>query len=164
MVLWDLSVWSLPVCESCLEGKMTKRSFSAKGTRAKEPLQLVHSDVCGPVSVQAIGGYEYFVTFIDDYSRYGYVYLMQRKSETFGKFKEFLAEAEKCWSEKIILRSRSNRKNKTSGSVVPRSFKNFQNSFESLGFIHVYDTLKQQAINHIDIVNCTHIMLFNFIN
>ena len=54
--------------ESCLEGKMTKRSFSAKGTRAKEPLQLVHSDVCGPVSVQTRGGYEYFITFIDDYS------------------------------------------------------------------------------------------------
>ena len=83
------------MCESCLEGKMTKRSFSAKGTRAIEPLQLVHSDVCGPVSVQARGGYEYFVTFINDYSRYRYVYLMQRKSETFGKFKEFLAEAEK---------------------------------------------------------------------
>ena len=74
---------------------MTKRPFSAKGQRAKEPLQLVHSDVCGPMSVQARGGYEYFVLFIDDYSRYGYVYLMQRKSETFGKFKEFLAEAEK---------------------------------------------------------------------
>ena len=74
---------------------MTKRSFSTKGSRATEPLQLVHSDVCGPVSVQARGGFEYFVTFIDDYSRYGYVYLMQRKSETFGKFKEFLAEAEK---------------------------------------------------------------------
>ena len=74
---------------------MTKRPFSANGERAKEPLQLVHSDVCGPVSVQARRGYEYFVTFIDDYSRYGYVYLMQRKSETFRKFKEFLAEAEK---------------------------------------------------------------------
>ena len=93
--LRDLSVGSLPVCESCLEGKMTKRSFSTKGSRATEPLQLVHSDVCGPISVRARGGCEYFVTFIDDYSRYGYVYLMQRKSETFGKFKEFLAEAEK---------------------------------------------------------------------
>ena len=56
-----------------------------------------------------------------------------------------------CWSENIILRSRSNRKNKTSGSVVPGSFKIFQNTFESLGFIHVFDALKQQAINHIDI-------------
>ena len=41
---------------------MTKRPFSAKGERSKEPLQLVHSDVCGPLSVQARGGYEYFVT------------------------------------------------------------------------------------------------------
>ena len=63
--------------------------------RAKEPLQLVHSDVCGPLNVLARGGHEYFILFIDDYSRYGYVYLMQKKSETFGKFKEFLAEAEK---------------------------------------------------------------------
>ena len=51
--LRDLSVGSLPVCESCLEGKMAKRPFSTKGERAKEPLQLVHSDVYGPVSVQA---------------------------------------------------------------------------------------------------------------
>ena len=93
--LRELSIGSLPVCESCLEGKMTKRPFSAKGSRATEPLQLVHTDVCGPLNVQARGGYEYFVTFIDDYSRYGYLYLMQRKSETFGKFKEFQAEAEK---------------------------------------------------------------------
>ena len=52
-------------------------------------------DVCSPLNVQARGGCEYFVTFIDDYSRNGYLYLMQRKSETFGKFKEFQVEAEK---------------------------------------------------------------------
>ena len=44
--LKELKVGNLPVCESCLEGKMTKRSFSAKGFRAKEPLELVHLDVC----------------------------------------------------------------------------------------------------------------------
>ena len=71
--LRELNVGTLPICESCLEGKMTKRPFSTKGERSKEPLQLVHSEVCGPLSVQARGGYEYFVTFIDDYSRYGYV-------------------------------------------------------------------------------------------
>ena len=74
---------------------MNKRPFTTKGERSKEPLQLVHSDVCGPLSVQARGGYEYFATFIDDYSRYGYVYLMHKKSETFVKFKEFMVEAEK---------------------------------------------------------------------
>ena len=93
--LRKLNVSTLLVCESCFECKMTKRPFSAKGERSKEPLQLVHSDVCGPLSVQARGGYEYFVTFIDDYSRYSYVYLMHKKSETFGKFKEFMEEAGK---------------------------------------------------------------------
>ena len=93
--LRKLNVGTLPVCESCLEGKMTKRPFSAKGERSKEPLQLVHSDVCGPLTVRTRGCYEYFVTFIDDYSRYGYVYLMHKKSDNFGKFKEFIAEVEK---------------------------------------------------------------------
>ena len=46
------------------------------------------------MNVKARGGYEYYVTFIDDYLRYGYVYLMQRKSEIFDKFKEFRAEVE----------------------------------------------------------------------
>ena len=93
--LRELNVGTLPVCKSCLEGKMTKRHFSSKSKRSKEPLQLLHSDVCGPLSVQARGGYEYFVTFIDNYSIYGYVYLMHKKPETFGKFKEFMAKAEK---------------------------------------------------------------------
>ena len=104
--LKDLSVGSLPVCESCLEGKMTKRPFTTKGLRAKEPLELVHSDVCGPFATQARGGYEYYVTFIDDYSRYGYVYLMRRKSETFEKFKEFRTESEKQLGKSLkVLRS-----------------------------------------------------------
>ena len=62
--------------------------------RAKEVLELVHTDVCGPMNKLARGGYEYFITFTDDYSRYGYVYLMRRKSKSFEKFKEFKAEAE----------------------------------------------------------------------
>ncbi|MCQ7012838.1 DDE-type integrase/transposase/recombinase, partial [Clostridioides difficile] len=92
--LGSLEVENYPTCESCLEGKMTKRPFKAKGYRAKDVLELVHSDLCGPMTIQARGGYEYFVTFIDDYSRYGYIYLMRRKSECFGKFKEFKAEVE----------------------------------------------------------------------
>ena len=46
------------------------------------------------MSTQAKGGYEYFITFTNDHSRYGYVYLMKRKSKTFEKFKEFRAEVE----------------------------------------------------------------------
>ena len=59
---------------------MTKRPFNAKGIRAQELLELVHSDVCGPMSIQARGGYEYFITFTDDYSRFGYVNEMEVRS------------------------------------------------------------------------------------
>ena len=73
---------------------MTKLPFNAKGRKAQELLELGHTDVCGPMSTQAKGGYEYFITFTDDYSRYGFVYLMKLKSEAFEKFKEFRAEVE----------------------------------------------------------------------
>jgi len=82
-------------CESCLEGKMTKRPFSAKGYRAKNLINLVHTNVCGPMNVQARGGYENFMMFTNDYSRYSYVYLMSKKLEAFERFKEFRAKAEK---------------------------------------------------------------------
>ena len=85
---------------------MTKSPFSEKGKRIAECLGLIHSDVCGPVNIQAIRGFSYFITFIDDYSRYGYVYLMKFKSETFENFKEFRNEVEKQLGKSIkILRS-----------------------------------------------------------
>ncbi|TYK23425.1 retrovirus-related pol polyprotein from transposon tnt 1-94 [Cucumis melo var. makuwa] len=85
---------SLPLCDFYLEGKMTKRSFTGKGLRAKTPLELVHSDLCGPMNVKVRGGYEYFISFIDDYSRYGHVYLIQNKSDSFEKFKEHKTEVQ----------------------------------------------------------------------
>ena len=58
--LRELTLGELPVCESSLEFKLTKRPLSAKGNRAKEPLGLIHSDVCGPLNVQASG---FFLVF-----------------------------------------------------------------------------------------------------
>ncbi|TYJ98809.1 gag/pol protein [Cucumis melo var. makuwa] len=105
-LLNELEDDSLPPCESCLEGKMTKRPFTRKGYRAKEPLELIHLDLCGPMNVKARGGFEYFISFIDDYSMYGYLYLMEHKSEALEKFKEYKAEVENLLSKKIkILRS-----------------------------------------------------------
>ena len=94
-ILNSLAFEPIPMCESCLEGKMTKRPFKAKGYRATKLLELVHTDVCGPMCVQARGRYEYFVTFTNNYSRYGFVYLMRQKFETFDKSREYKAEAEK---------------------------------------------------------------------
>ena len=58
---------AIETCEPCLIGKMTKAPFKKKGTRAKDLLELIHSDVCGPMSISARDGYRYFITFIDDY-------------------------------------------------------------------------------------------------
>ena len=66
---------------------MTKSPFVGQGERVTELLRLIHSNVCGPINVMAQDGYFYFVTFTDDFSRYGYVYLMKYKFEIFEKFK-----------------------------------------------------------------------------
>ncbi|KAL8157506.1 hypothetical protein AgCh_002277 [Apium graveolens] len=97
---------SYPPRKSCLLGKMTKSPFSGHGERAADLLGFVHTDVCGLMSTQAMGGFSYFITFIDDRSRFGYVYLMKHKSEAFEKFKEYKHEVEKQTKHSIItLRS-----------------------------------------------------------
>ncbi|KAL4284898.1 hypothetical protein GQ457_16G017830 [Hibiscus cannabinus] len=73
---------------------MTKAPFSGKGERESDLLGLIHSDVRGPMNTQARGGFQYFIMFTDDFSRYGYIYLMRHKSEAFEKFKEFKNEVQ----------------------------------------------------------------------
>ena len=85
---------SIGTCESCLLGKMTKTPFTGQSERASDLLGLVHTDVCRPMSSIARGGFQYFITFTDDFSRYGYIYLMRNKSESFEKFKEFQNEVQ----------------------------------------------------------------------
>ena len=85
-----------PVCEACKAGKMHADPFPNSTSRASKPLQLVHSDVHGPVKVPTHSGYHYSVTFIDDFSRFKAVYLLKRKSETFAAFKQF-----KAWAENV---------------------------------------------------------------
>ena len=81
----SLGYESFDACEPCLLGKMTKTPFSGTMERATDLLEIIHTDVRDPMSVDARGKYRYFLTFIDDLSRYGYIYLMKHKSETFEK-------------------------------------------------------------------------------
>ena len=97
---------SFDTCESCLLGKMTKTPFTGKGERSTELSSLIHTDVCGPMSTQARNGFSYFLTFTDDHSRYGNVYLLKYKSEVFEKFKEYKSEVENQLRQSIkVLRS-----------------------------------------------------------
>ncbi|TYK11958.1 gag/pol protein [Cucumis melo var. makuwa] len=81
---------------------MTKRPYIGKGYRAKEPLELIYSDLCGPMNVKAKGGFKYFISSIDEYSRYGYLCLMKHKSEALEKFKEYKAEVENLLIETAV--------------------------------------------------------------
>ncbi|TLX70056.1 DDE-type integrase/transposase/recombinase [Labilibacter sediminis] len=94
------------VCESCLLGKMTKSPFTGNCERGNDLLELIHTDVCGPFRTATKIDKKYFVTFTDDYSRYGFVFLTKHKHETFEVFKRFQNEVENQLGKKIkILRS-----------------------------------------------------------
>ena len=68
-LLESLDYESFDACEPCLIGRMTKALFSGTMERAIYLFEIIHNDVCGPMSVEARGGYRYFLTFTDDLSR-----------------------------------------------------------------------------------------------
>ena len=70
-ILGSFDYESFDTCKSCFLGKMTKLPFNGKREQPGGPLDLIHIDVCGPMSMHARGGFIYFITFISDYSRYG---------------------------------------------------------------------------------------------
>ena len=84
------------MCEDCIVGKQHRDSFpQGKAWRAEQILQLVHSDICGPINPTSNGNKRHFITFINDYSRKTWVYFLQEKSEAFIVFKSFKLELKK---------------------------------------------------------------------
>jgi len=91
-----------PTCEHCLVGKQTRKRNSAPATHgAQEPLELIHSDLAGPMSRLSLGGAKYFLLFIDDFTRYTMVYTLKSKPEVIGKFCEYKALVETYKGKKI---------------------------------------------------------------
>ena len=83
------------VCEGCIQGKLYRTLFPSEGgERASKSLELVHSDICGPFKTISMRGCLYFVTFIDDFSRKVWVYVLKSNGEVFAKFVEFKALVE----------------------------------------------------------------------
>lgn len=92
----------LSTCAVCLSEKQTRNSFSSRGdNRTSELLEVVHSDVCGPMRVNSHSNARYFVTFIDDYSRYCEVHFLKQKSDVLGAFKKFKSSSELLTGKKI---------------------------------------------------------------
>ncbi|GJS67478.1 retrotransposon protein, putative, ty1-copia subclass [Tanacetum coccineum] len=85
---------SFEKCVPCMSGKMARKPYTHQVERAKDLLGLIHTDVCGPFKIMSRQGASYFVTFTDDFSRYGYVHLLKHKHEVFETFKVFQKEVE----------------------------------------------------------------------
>ena len=67
------------------KGNNIKNPFPKSETKTKGTLELIHFDVCGPIPSISLSGYEYYVTFIDDYSINTWIHFLKNKSEVFGK-------------------------------------------------------------------------------
>ncbi|KAF2347659.1 Integrase catalytic core [Trinorchestia longiramus] len=129
-------------CENCCDGKSHRLHFSRVDQRkVRKPLELIHSDVCGKINPSSLGGGSYFVTFIDDYSRYTWVYIIKNKSDVFGVFTEFKALVENHYDHKIkILRTDNG------GEYVSTDFERF---LKVNGIVHqktVPKTLEQNGV------------------
>ncbi|KAK1431533.1 hypothetical protein QVD17_07993 [Tagetes erecta] len=93
-------------CEACILGKQTRKPFNSSSWRARSKLELIHTDLCGPMQVPSLGNSLYYLLFIDDLTRMCWVYFVTNKNEAFMKFKVFKAMVEKESGKSIkVLRS-----------------------------------------------------------
>lgn len=119
---------SLQNCEVCCEGKQHRLPFKHRGTNARELLEIVHTDVCGPMENRSLGGAKYFVTFEDGFSKMAFVYFIKSKDEVFNCFKSFKSMTENQTNHKIkTLRSDNG------GEYCSKEFKLF---LEKSGIVH----------------------------
>jgi transposase InsO family protein len=116
----ELQVEHDGICRGCALGKNAKGYFPSSDSRSKGILDLVHSDVCGPMTVASLGGFLYYVIFIDDFSRKTWIFFMKTKDEVFSRFQEFKAQVENLTGKKIkVLRSDNG------GEYTSRDFSDF---------------------------------------
>jgi len=87
-------------CTACLTGKMTRIPFCGSTHRTKAPFELVHSDLCGPMQTQSLGGCRYFILFINDFTQYRSIYFLKSKKEAAGYLQNYKAAVEKFFSAK----------------------------------------------------------------
>ena len=90
------------VCVGFLVGKHTEKKYDVgKAHIAVSTLDLIHSDVAGPMPTNSINGCRYFLTFIDDCPRYCWIYFMKQKSKVFETFKVFKDMVENSFDKNI---------------------------------------------------------------
>jgi transposase InsO family protein len=119
-VLPEIHIQHKGVFKGCALGKNVKGSFSSSDNRSKEILELIHSDVCGPMTVASLNGYLYYVLFIDDHSRKTWIYFLKNKDGVLAKFQECKAQVENQIERKIKILILDN-----GGEYTSKEFNNF---------------------------------------
>ena len=89
------------VCDACQQGKSHQLPFSLSNHVTHAPLELIYSDVWGPAQT-SVSGHNFYVSFVDAYSRFTWLYLLKRKSDVFDVFLKFQAHVERLLSHKIL--------------------------------------------------------------
>ena len=105
-ILDSLDFTNFTICVECIKGKQTNiKRLGAN--RASKVLELIHTNIFGPLFPKdSWNGQQYFISFIHDYSRYGYLYLIKEKSQSLDMFKAFKAEVENQLNKRIkVVRS-----------------------------------------------------------
>mgnify|MGYP002775250692 FL=1 len=92
----------ISVCEGCIYGKQCRQKFATNNNKKTErPLQVVHSDLCGPMQTTSLDGNRYFISFIDDFTRFTILYFLKEKSGAFKAFISYKAYVENHGQHKI---------------------------------------------------------------
>ncbi|RYA68263.1 hypothetical protein DD592_26860 [Enterobacter cloacae complex sp. 2DZ2F20B] len=89
-------------CEVCMEAKQTRLPFNTTRQRARRPLEILHTDVCGPIDPETWDGKRYILTVLDDYTHYCRIFLLKYKSEVSEHLKDFIREAEAYHNQKVV--------------------------------------------------------------
>jgi hypothetical protein len=129
VILHPLDSSNLDYCIDCIKGKYAKQVKKGEAKRSARVLEIIHTDICGLFPVKCVDSFDSFITFTDDFSRYGYIYPIKEGSEVLDKFKIFKVEVENQHDIKIKV-VRSDRGGEYYGhhtpyGQVPRPFARF---------------------------------------
>lgn len=150
---------SITHCKHCLNGKMHQLPFSKSNFQAYNPLELIHFDAWGLVHVTSVNDFQYYVTFIDEYLKFTWLYLLKFKLDVFDVFKHFKDTVENQLDIKIKI-LRTNR----GGEFTSNAFKNFCLSH---GLIHKFTcphTPQENGVaerKHRHLVECNSLCFLN---
>ena len=92
-------------CKMCIKSKMHNLLFKNNRTKAREIMEIIHTDMCGPFKTTGVNGEKYFISFIDDYSKVTRIYCIKSKDEVFDSLVQFVNENENLTGKRLkILR------------------------------------------------------------